>query len=152
MLVDLVAAITDVLRTIPGVVGVPDAPPAQLGDDRMLIVYPQPENSSPSQHGGRAGTGPVIQHGTPIVVEWHLKKQTDLIAEIVPEITAMWDAMQEALWGAFARNRFAGTAVGMNAIGTETFGELGWGSDQTFGIRLVLNVTIAAELAAGKVA
>lgn len=150
MLVDLVAAVTDVLRTIPGAVSVPDSPPAQLGDDRMLIVYPLPESSNPSQHTGRSGTGPVIQHGTPIVVEWHLKKQVDLLNEIIPETTAMWDAMQEALWGAFARNRFAGTAAGMTTITTETFGELGWGSDQTFGIRLILNVTIAAELAAGK--
>lgn len=147
---EIVAAIVDVCRTVPGSVSVPDAPPGQLADDRMLIVYPQPGPSVAAQHTGRANTGPVIRNDDAIIVEWHLKRSADVIAESVPEMTEMTDALRDALWGAFARTRFGGTVIGMTSIETDRFGELGWGSDFTFGVRLLLNITHAAELAAGK--
>ena len=145
----VIAAIHGRLALVPGVVQVPDAPPPQLADDRMLLVYPQPGASTPMQHGGRTGQA-VMQHRDVIVVEWHLKAAMDQAAVFLALGVPLFDLVRDLLWSEYVRHQFNGTVTLLTAINTDHFGEMGWGSDPTWGFRLLLDVMHAAEITAGK--
>lgn len=146
-LTEICAAITNELRSIPGVSQVPDAPPAQLGEDRMLVIYPQPGPSTPASHRGRSGNV-VISNRDVIVVEWHLKRAADQTAEFLQLGVPLLDLMRTTLWRAFNPGRFGGTVEGLYSIDTDHFGELGWGSDHTWGFRLMLDLSHSADVGA----
>lgn len=149
-LTEICDAITVRLREIPGVLQVPDSPPPQLPDDRMLVVYPQPGSSTPMQHGGRGGQV-VIQSRDVIVVEWHLLEPLDRVDRFLALGVPLLDTMRDSLWSTFLRNRFDQTVVQLHAVDTNQFGEMRWGSEpKHWGFRLTLDVTHAAEVSAGR--
>lgn len=146
----VVAAITTSLRAVPGAITVPETPPPQLPYDRMILVYPHPGGSLPFQHGGRGGQA-VVAYRDEIVVEWHLKVASDQIDAFLAISTPLLDEVRDRLWSDFVRTRFDGTVVALHGVNTDTYGEMGWSSEFTYGFRLILDITHAAELTAGKV-
>jgi hypothetical protein len=127
------AAITARLRMIPGITQGPDAPPAQLADDRMLIVYPRPGISSPFSHGGKHGQA-VVKNEDFVIVEWHLKGGMDQAQAFIDTGTPMFVAVREAIWSEFLRNNFDGTVTLLGPITTEDFGQMGWGDRSDLGL------------------
>lgn len=128
------------LRTVPGIAGAPETVPPQIGEERLLIVYPIPGTTAPAAHSGRANAGPVIECTDAIVAELHLKISQSEIGEAIEILTPLVDLMRDAIWSEFARSRFGGTATRLASVDVESFGELGWGADFTFGARFVLEV------------
>lgn len=143
MLAEAVAAIRAALAGIVPTEPVASQPPDLIGVYPALIVYPQPGTWTLTAHSGDSGR-PLYGGDHTIVVEWH-RSLTDL-AEAVAATTPVADAIPAALLAAFHRHRLDGTLTRLTAIRCETFGELGWGSDQTFGVRLLVDATIYAEV------
>lgn len=147
MLADVVAAMVTRLRLVPGIDDAPDFPPSQLSADRTLLVYPIPGSSTPQQHSGRNG-GLVYANDDTVVVEWHLKIQADHLEQGVEESTRMTDALRDAIWSEFARNRFGTDVIGITSIDTQMIHDLVWNGEHTFGVRLTVNLTHLTEIAA----
>lgn len=154
-LTEVCSAITERLRLIPGIVQAVDGPPPQLGEDRMLIVYPLPGPSTPLAHRGGNGN-PVIQNQDSIVVEWHVKMAYDQSIPFLAFGIPMLDAVRDTLWSEAARNGFGKTIIKLAAVNTDHFGGMGWGGGQntnetpTLGFRLILDVTHGSEISAGR--
>lgn len=142
---EIVSAIAATLRDVDGIDQAPDVPPAILGDNVMALTYPQPGDSTPQNHSGRGGR-PVVGNADTIVVEVHRKLQNDQIAEGIGWLATMFDAVRAAIWREYADTKFDRTVTSLSAIRTETYGNLSWGSDETFGFRLTLDVTHHVEM------
>lgn len=147
MLTDVCQAMINRLRLVPGIGQAPDFPPAQLSADRTLLVYPIPGSSTPAQHSGRGGA-PVYQNADTVVVEWHLKIQADHLEQGVEESTRMTDALRDAIWSEFLRNRFGNTVIGITSIDTQMIHDLVWNREHSFGVRLTVSLTHLTEIAA----
>lgn len=148
-LANVCAAIVERLRLIPGVVQAPDAPPSQLVEDRMLIVYPMPGASTPMAHNGRDRQA-VIQNRDNVIVEWHFKVAADQVAAFLGIATPLIDQIRDTIWSEFLRNRFGGTVDLLYAVNTDQFGEMGWGTDFTYGFRMNLDLLHGTSISAGR--
>lgn len=137
-LVDVIREVLADLRTIPGILQAPDAPPDHLGEFPILIAYPQPDASAHEAHDDGNGRG-VYRSEDTIVVEWHTQEAD--IARAVEVTTPMVDAIRREIFSGFRRDKFNGSVVRMRAVRVQTYGELGWGSDRTFGVRVLIDVT-----------
>lgn len=122
---------------------IPEHPPDLLGDYPKLLIYPQPDAWGWHSHAGDNGRGVYGGEHT-IVVEWHTRL-VDL-AQAVAETTPVVDAIPAALFAGFARDRFDGTVTLLRGVRCETFGQLDWGTDKTFGTRLLVDVTVYEEV------
>lgn len=122
---------------------VPAQPPDMIGAYPALIVYPQPETWVFSAHTGENGR-PLVSGEHTIVVEWHTALSD--LAEAVKATTPVADAIAEALFAAFHADRVDGTLTLLRSIRCERYGELGWGTDKTFGVRYLVGVTILEEI------
>jgi len=128
-------AIAAKLRDVAGVDSVPDQPPAQLANQRMLLVYPNTGQTQPMNNE-------VIAGRDTIVVEWHLKNPDDKLAYGIQQALPVLDATRLALWSAYRAGEFRTPGVTLlHTVTTETFGQMGWGDDPTFGFRLTLDVS-----------
>lgn len=138
-----IAAMRTALADLAGDEAIPLAPPDQIGAYPRVIIYPQPDTWTLLAHGGENGR-PLYGGDHTIVVEWHTTL-TDL-AEAVTATIPVADAIPAALFQGFHADRLDGSVTTLRAIRCETFGELGWGSDQTFGVRMLVDVTIYEEV------
>ena len=142
----VLAAFHTVLSAVPGPDRFPVNPPAMLSDNRMVLIYPQPGPSAPYLQAGRSGF-PVYRHEETIIVEFHLRIAEDRIDEAIPESTELLDLVRQAIWTRQAIDQYGGVIDGITRIDTLQFGELGWGSDFTFGFRLGIELTHTDEYA-----
>lgn len=126
-------------------VTVPEQPPDMIGEYPMFVLYPQPGTWTPQNHMGTSRRA-VINGLHEVVIEWHIPFQSVPLQQVVAATTPMADAIADTLWSAFATGRFSGTVTGMTALRCETYGELGWGSDPTFGVRMIADIQIAFEV------
>ncbi len=138
------AAVLAAVRTVDGLGQVPDAPPPQLNDERMALVYPRPRESAPMQHAAR-GARAVLAYRDTVVVEYHRLLAADQIAEFLSDATPMLDAVRLALWDAWLTDQFGGTVVLLHGIASEQFGDMYWGGQHTYGFQLALDVTHTAD-------
>ena len=143
MLSDVIAAMNAALTGVAGDERIPDAPPDQLGDYPKLLIYPQPGRWIPHAHAGDDG-GPLYAAEHTLVVEWHTRRND--LAQAVTETTPVADAIPLALLRDYAAHRLNESVTTIEQIRCETFGELGWGSDQTFGVRVLVDVTLIEEV------
>lgn len=144
-LADVIAAVREVVVPVLGVGQVFDDPLPALTPDRAVIVYAVPGDATPQQHRGRNG-GIVVQKRDRIAVEYHRRIAAKDWATVLPDVTAVTDRLRDALWRAFAANRFGGAVVGMAAVTTEQLGELEWGTTFVFGSRQLADVTYPTEI------
>jgi hypothetical protein len=124
---------------------VPTQPPDMIGAYPALILYPQPGTWAFQAHTGESGR-PLFGGDHVIVIEWHMVNAD--LSELVRLTTPMADAIPAALLRAFHVNRIDGTLTLLKTIRCETFGEMKWGSDETFGVRVLVDVTIYDEVSA----
>jgi hypothetical protein len=139
-----VAAMRNVLAPLTAE-DVPAQPPDMIGAYPALIVYPQPGQWAFQAHTGEHDR-PLFGGDHVIVVEWHMVNAD--LSEMVRLTTPMADAIPEAIFRAFRVNRIDGTLTKLNAIRCETYGEMTWGSDKTFGVRMLVDATIYDEVSA----
>lgn len=140
----LCAAIVDELQDVTGVT-TPDQPTPNVPDAKMLFVYPNIGNTKPASH--RGSTGPVIECRDTLVVEFHMPNPLDALAYGIQQTTPILDAVRDTLWAGYAHGAFraAGLTI-LHAVNTESFGNMGWGKQDTFGFRLTLDVSHAMQL------
>lgn len=140
-------AVVERLRLIPGFVQAPDTPPPALTEDRILLVYPRPGDTTPFAHSGSFGKV-VYQARDSVIVEWHLRKAADQIALFLELGIPLLDSVRDTCWSEFARNRFGKTIDALYSVNTDHFGEMGWSTDFTWGFRVVLDVMHGNEVQA----
>lgn len=142
---DITAAIVARMRVLPNLDQATDVPPAQLPDDRMIVVTPVPGPGSPWTHASDAGY-PVVLYEDKVVVEAHHKFPPDQMGDAIAWATPMLDAVRASLWKGYHLDNLSGTVTELRSITTDSFGGLGWGSDPTFGFVLSLDLTHAEEV------
>lgn len=123
----------------------PVNPPDMIGDYPALLLYPQPGSWAFLAQSGQ-GERPLFGGDHVFVIEYHLVNAD--LSEAVRLTTPMADAIPTALFSAFDGDRIAGTLTVLKTIRCESFGELMWGSDKTFGVRFLVDVTIFDEVPA----
>ena len=127
---------------------IPSQPPDQFsGDWPMLIVYPQPGVWQPHNHNGRNG-GPVIRGDHEIVIEWHVPFAVPSLADNFALATPIPDAIIAALYGGFAGGGLSNTVAGLPTVRCEAFGAIDWGTEKTFGVRMIADVQLFTDLSA----
>lgn len=139
----LVENYANALRTLPGAVQVLDDVPAQLPDSRCFLVMEAPGDSTVAKHTGRAGGGVVYQCEDAIAIEYHHKIQRDATATSGRDARRMLDEVRNLLWS--NPRRIDSSIIAVGSIRTEMYGPMDWGTDVTFGFRIVVNLTHAAE-------
>lgn len=144
-LADCCQVLADRLALLPGVDQATTAPPAMLPDARMVVVTPDPGTSAPAAHGGRSAR-PVIAYRDRVVVEAHYQIQNDLIAPGIAWALPLLDAVQTAIWSAFAGDQIGGTVATVQGINVDRFGGLGWGQQPTFGFLVTIDLTRMEEV------
>lgn len=145
-LVAVTAAFRDVLARVTGIGTVAAGVPPMLADDRTAIVYAVPGDAVAMANAGRAGR-PVYRAEDQIVIEWHVKIAKDDVTRGDEAALPVLDAVRGAVWAQPKDGMFAGTVTLLTNVATEHYGDMGYGSDNTFGFRLLVSVTIAAEAA-----
>lgn len=142
---DICAAIVARLSAIPNIDQVTAQPPAQLPDNRMIVVVPRPGPGSPWTHASDSGH-PVVLYEDKIGVEAHYKLALDQEGPGISWATPMLDAVRDALWKGYLTDRFDATVTELRSIATDGFGPSMWGADNTFGFGLTLDLTHAEEV------
>lgn len=143
-LVEAIAAMRNALQPLLEDGTVPSQPPDMIGEYPMFVIYPGPGTWAPQSHGGKGGVALPLRSNHEVVIEWHMRLND--LAEAVLATTPMMDSIPAALWLAYADGNFSGTVSGMTNLRCETYGELGWGGDQTFGVRLIADISIVTNL------
>ena len=137
-------ALINRLRLLPNIDNAPDYPTPNLADGRTLFVYAVPGSSSIQAHTG-SHRGLPFRNLDRFIIEYHCKIQPDRLADGIQITEEMCDLMRFDLWSAFNEDRFNGTAISIGSIDTNAYGDLGWGSDTSFGFRLSIEIGHADE-------
>lgn len=127
------------LRTVPEAGVVPANVPAQLGDDTTTVVYLLPGDTTPFAHAGANGT-PAIQSRDVVVIEHHIAVQRDEPSRGDDVALPALDAFRVAIWAAILGDRLGGAVTLPIRLGVDFYGGLEYGSQDTFGFRLLLEV------------
>ncbi len=137
-------AIMDSMGDIDGVT-VPDPVPAQL-DDKSVIVYPRPGNTTAVMHRGSSG-GIVVEARDAFIVEYHRRIPAEHFGSVLGDVTAMVQTIRDAIWGEFTPSggHFGGTVSILHGVGTDHLGTLGW-NEWTFGCRLTIDLSHYSEI------
>jgi hypothetical protein len=138
-------AVRDRCSRLPGLDQVTTQPPAQLPDNRMIVITPVPGISSPSAHTGEQGH-PLIAYPDKIIVEAHYKIAGDQIGPAIDWAMPMLESVISTLWAAYYLDRLSGSVTLLNAIDVQRFGGIGWGADQTFGFIAVMDILRLEEI------
>ena len=135
---DVLIATIAAVRTIDGIRDAPDWAPDDLNVDQSIRAYLSPGESVPFQHAGRNRSGPVVEHRDTVAIEWHtLEKRTDVALQLATEAL---DQMRTAIWAAFYEKRLGPVTEIRRLLATE-FGGLDWGAAETFGFRLLVDLS-----------
>lgn len=144
-LAEICAAFKTRLEVIPGFDQVTIEPPAQLPDDRMLIITPNPGDAKPYAHASEAGR-PVVECNDKVVIEAHYKIAQDQIGAAIAWATPMLDTVRNAIWLGYHADQMGGSITLLRTVTTDRYGGLGWGTDPTFGFVLTLDLMHAEEV------
>ena len=128
-LVDVQTLFAEMLTGLDDVEEAPPTPLPQLPGTKTAWCYPIPGDSAPNAHKGAAG-GLITQQTDAMVVEWHLKIDRQEVDHFLSLGVPMLDRLRNGIWG------LSGQAVMIRSVRTTRFGELGWGTDFSYGIRL----------------
>lgn len=140
---DAIREITADLRGISGVMQVPDQPPDDVNEWPVVLVYPQPGQAVPDAHATEAGK-PTFRTTDDLIVLW-LTQEADLPRSIASATTAL-DAMRQGIFAGFTRDRFNGTVTRLISVTGGTFDIRKWGSDDAFGVELIVQIELHEEI------
>lgn len=140
-LVRVVQGLKAVVAGVDSAVPVRD-PGDQIAPYPAVVVYPVIGDSTPSAHAGHRGRTVSANRDT-VVIEWHWQPpDVQRFAEAGPGLV---DAVRDAIWIG-ARDRTISPALDrISTIRLDAYGRLDWGSDATFGFRLLVDLTHFVE-------
>jgi hypothetical protein len=147
-LLDVIAAVVEVVTDLSIADAVLDEPPAKLGDDRTVIVLGEPGTATLAANHGRAGRT-VYEADDEVIVTWARKAARDAMTESYPEAMDAYLSARDALFRAVRGGALSGTITGFGGIRTELFGALEfWLPDVVFGWQIALLCRHQTEAAA----
>lgn len=145
----VIAAVGRVLQTVPGADGVLIEPPQKAPAGRFFLVYARPAEAIPFTHTSRDGGGPTWKASDTVVVEWHRAIGPEVTPDVVSEAYRMLDRTRAALAGAFVRDRFGGSVLGLGSVTTTYLGPMEYAAAISFGFRCNLALTHTFEAEGG---
>jgi hypothetical protein len=148
-----IAEVQNALRTLPGVNTVPDAPPEQIPEADLPVIYIYPMTGS-WPYGAAKGSG--LSGGflwgfhTLAVNLWIARK--DLPTDVTAS-TAMAALIPTALYQAFDADQFGGTVTQLGRVGSGgaepiryEFAAFRWGGLDLVGWQFQVDLTLEQEL------
>lgn len=130
-----------------GMEGIEESVPARKPADSIapypvMIVYAIAGESTPVQHRGRNGR-PVHANADNIIIEWH--EQPADVMYFADQVSERLDLIRNGIWFAMDVDRIGGEVTSITRIRTESIGKLDWGSDETYGFRLIVELVHQRE-------